>query len=334
MYPETIHLIAEKCRQGVFPGAVYRFINGEDSDTHVLGNAAIEPQTERLTTDYLFDVASLTKVVCTTTIILKLWAQKKLAIDDKLINYLPTFTDDKVTLRHLLTHTSDIQTWIPNRDQLTAEELRQAYLQVQSGQQIGRQVKYTDTGTILLGFMLEEMTGQPVTDIFQREILQPLGMTNSFFPPLPKGKKVAATQRQSDGSILKGMTHDPKARVLGKHAGNAGLFTTVDDLTKFVQMILAQGSTSSTDFLSSEIVELLYHDQTPLGTGHRSLGWDLISSPTQLFHTGYTGTFLIIDSTDKAFIFLSNRVHPQDHKESYLKHRDEIVQSYLKESVH
>ena len=333
MYPETIRLIAEKQQEGVFPGVVYRFIHGEQMETHCLGYAARQPQIESLTTEHLFDVASLTKVVCTTTVILKLWEQGVLAIDDPLVRYLPAFTDQKVTLRHLLTQTSDIQTWIPRRDQLSAEELRHAYLRVQSGPQLGKQVQYTDTGTILLGFMLEELFGCSVTEIFQQEVLQPLEMTNSGFPPLPAASKVAATQRQEDGTVLKGITHDPKARVLGKHAGNAGLFSTIDDLTQFVQMMLKKGQTATQSFLSADILERLYLDHTPSETGHRSIGWDLKGTPVHLYHTGYTGTFLLIGSDGKAFIFLSNRVHPEDHRDSYLKHRDQIVQSYLKESV-
>ena len=158
-------------------------------------------------------------------------------------------------------------------------------------------------------------------------------MTNSGFPPLPAASKVAATQRQEDGTVLKGITHDPKARVLGKHAGNAGLFSTIDDLTQFVQMMLKKGRTATQSFLSADILERLYLDHTPSETGHRSIGWDLKGTPVHLYHTGYTGTFLLIGSDGKAFIFLSNRVHPEDHRDSYLKHRDQIVQSYLKESV-
>ena len=89
MYPETIRLIAEKQQEGVLPGVVYRFIHGEQMETHCLGYAARQPQIESLTTEHLFDVASLTKVVCTTTVILKLWEQGVLAIDDPLVRYLP-----------------------------------------------------------------------------------------------------------------------------------------------------------------------------------------------------------------------------------------------------
>lgn len=333
MYPETSHLIAEKQKEGVFPGTVYRFIDQGQRETHVLGYAACQPQAEILTEAHLFDVASLTKVVCTTTVILKLVDQGVLAIDAPLAHYLPDFTDPKVTLRHLLTHTADIQTWIPQRDQLSAQELRQAYLELKSGQKLGKEVKYTDTGTILLGFMLETLLGGSLTDIFQQEVLLPLEMTHSGFPPLPEGSKVAATQRQADGSMLKGITHDPKARVLGEHAGNAGLFSTIDDLTKFVQMVMNHGQTAKGSFLSPERIASLYQVQTPFETGQRSLGWDLIGTPPQLYHTGYTGTFLLIGSNSKAMLFLSNRVHPEDHRDSYLNHRDEIVQSYLKESV-
>jgi CubicO group peptidase (beta-lactamase class C family) len=124
-------------------------------------------------------------------------------------------------------------------------------------------VKYTDAGTILLGFMLEELLGKSATIIFQEEVLKPIGMTNSQFPPLT-ANRIVPTQQLADGTVIKGITHDPKARILGEHAGNAGLFTTIDDIHLFMRTYF-EGS-----YLKSATIEWLLQDHTlcKTGSGH------------------------------------------------------------------
>lgn len=329
MYPKTQQLIQEKMAEGLFSGVAYQLIDGTKTRQQVLGFAATLPEVEALTRDHLFDVASLTKVVCTTSVILRLLEAGEIALDQTLKTYLPAFLDERITLRHLLTHTSDIQTWIENRDQLNQAELKAAYLTLQAGDQLGKSVCYTDAGTILLGFLIEEIYQKPLTTVFQAEVLQPLGMTASFFPPVIQ-PLVVPTEQLANGQILKGVTHDPKARVLGPHAGNAGLFTTLADLTRFVRMYLANGA----GYFKAATIPTLFQDHTPNQSGFRSLGWDLRGTKVQplLFHTGYTGTFMLIDvRQQQAFIFLSNRVHPKDEREKYIKHRDLLIATYLAE---
>ncbi|MBM7710670.1 serine hydrolase domain-containing protein [Enterococcus xiangfangensis] len=336
MYPKTAQLIKEKMREGVFPGAVFHFIEDQKTETHVLGNAQIEPVPIAMQEAFLFDVASLTKVVCTTTIMLKLKEAGRFSWDQTLHELLPEFQDETITLRHLLTHTSDIQTYIPNRDQLNAEELRAAYLTLQSGENIGIRVQYTDAGTILLGFLIENYYQKDLIEVFKEEVLQPLGMTDSLFLPQPPYDQIVPTQKLTDGTVLKGITHDPKARVLAAHAGNAGLFTNMKDLSKFAKMYLNLGRVNDMIYLQDETIRELLEDQTPSKKGNRSIGWDLKSSPFDqtllLFHTGYTGTFLMLDVVKQsAFIFLSNRVHPLDRRSHYVAQRDKILACYLAE---
>ncbi|WP_438714619.1 serine hydrolase domain-containing protein [Enterococcus sp. AZ109] len=337
MYPNTTKIIEEKQQQGVFPGVVYSFIGGRKQQTTTLGLAQIEPITRQMEEDALFDVASLTKVICTTTMMLKLWEENKIEWDQPLKELLPEFRDGRITLRHLLTHTSDIQTFIPQRDKLNAQELRAAYLTLQSGENLGEQVKYTDAGTILLGFMLEELYQEKLVSIFRKEILEPLKMTDSCFLPNPNDERIVPTEKLVNGEVLRGITHDPKARVLAEHAGNAGLFTNMSDLKKFTEMYLNFGSVNGKIYLQESTIAFLLSDQTPTGSGGRSLGWDLRGDSNQqplLFHTGYTGTFMLLDpSKHSAFLFLSNRVHPQDHRQEYLHQRDEILAVYLAEQA-
>lgn len=333
MYQQTQQKIQELQQQGVFPGAVYSLRSSRQEITQALGWQSVLPEKQVMPQEAIFDVASLTKVVCTTTVVLRLLEKGKLQLDQPLQRYLPTFQDPRITLRHLLTHTSDIQTWIPDRDRLNATQLRAAYLQLSSGPGLGQVVHYTDAGTILLGFMLEQLLQKPVIKIFQEEVLQPLAMSDSYFlPDKSLYQRIVPTEKLPNGQILRGVTHDPKARILRESAGNAGLFTTLADMGRFSEMLLAWGG----DYLQQSTLQQLLQDQTPTGSGGRSLGWDLrwVQDQPILYHTGYTGTFLLVDPLQQEwFIFLSNRLHPENRLEEYLAARDELIDIYLSEKV-
>ncbi|MHC5249841.1 serine hydrolase domain-containing protein [Enterococcus sp. LJL90] len=335
MYPKTQTLIQKYIAEEIFPGAVYQFRTPEAVENQSLGWRQLLPSKESMELTTIFDVASLTKVICTTTVVLQLLEKGKLQIDAPLKEYLPEFENDSITLRHLLTHTSDIQTYIPQRDKLTALELRQAYYQLQPGADLGKKMQYTDAGTILLGFMLEKIFQKPVVTIFEEEVLRPLKMADSGFL-LTDVSLVAPTENHPQLGILKGVTHDPKARVLAEHAGNAGLFTILGDVSKFVEMYLNFGETESGQFLKKSTITGLLQDQTPLENGNRSLGWDIHYPGTEgkpmLFHTGYTGTFILMDLlAGTSFIFLSNRVHPLDQRNQYIEKRNQLLTVYLAE---
>ncbi|MCB5951861.1 beta-lactamase family protein [Enterococcus sp. BWT-B8] len=334
MYERTKKLISHYLDEGVFPGASFAFIRGESIEETTIGAAQIFPVREKLTAALLFDVASLTKVICTTTVVLQLVEEKKLCIDETLKKYYPFFQDGRLTIRHLLTHTSDINTFIPNRDQLSQKELIEAYIRIQSGEKLGKESKYTDAGTILLGFMLEELLGKPVIEIFKERVLLPLQMMNSCFLPDDPFKTVPTEDHPVRG-LIRGQVHDPKAFVLAEHSGNAGLFTNLEDLEKFVSMYLNRGVYNGKRMLKEETILELLQDHSFVENHKRSLGWDLKWSREQtpyLFHTGYTGTFILMDILKKeAFIFLSNRVHPSDRREEYIAKRDQLLQLYLEE---
>ena len=157
---------------------------------------------------------------------------------------------------------------------------------------------------------------------------------STFLPVNPKN--CVPTEVHKKRGLIRGTTHDPKAFVLAEHAGNAGLFSNVYDLEKFVRMYLNEGNFHGKQLLEKTTIAALLQDQTPSGHEGRSLGWDLkynrrTETPI-LFHTGYTGTFLLIDVLNQeAFIFLSNRVHPVDQRIAYVKARDQLIGIYLDE---
>lgn len=337
MYPKTQKVIHDYLEDKVMPGVSYAFIKADQIEKYTLGYAQIVPEQELLREEMLFDVASLTKVICTTTMVLKLIEEGKIGVDDSLQTHLPAFQDSQVTIRHLLTHTSAIDPFIKNRDQLDAQELRHAMLRLSSSKQRGQEVVYTDTGTVLLGFMLEEIAQTDLHTLFQKEILNPIGMTASTFKP--KKELAVPTEIRGERGLIRGEVHDPKAFTLQADCGSAGLFASLDDCLIFSQMILNKGKLANGDiFLKATTIESLLMDQTPSGNLGRSLGWDLKRTEKDqrplLFHTGYTGTFLLLDVERKhGFIFLSNRVHPIDYRKEYLQKRDYLVATYLKESA-
>lgn len=336
MYEKTKKRIEEYLAEGVFPSVAFSFIKKGMHEAQLKGLAQIVPENEPLTEKHIFDVASLTKVICTTTVVLQLVEEGILQLDTPLKEYYPAFHDATITIRHLLTHTGDINTYIENRDALSQRELIQAYHQVESGSKLGIESKYTDTGTILLGLMLEKVLQKTAVELFEERVLQPLEMTDSCFLPDDPAHTVP-TELHPRRGLIRGQTHDPKAFVLAEHAGNAGLFTNLTDLEKFVTMYLNKGVYKDNRFLQETTILSLLEDYSFAKNHPRSLGWDLktdVNGAVYLFHTGYTGTFILMDIlSQEAFIFLSNRVHPVDRRAEYIEKRDQLIQLYLDEKI-
>ncbi len=335
MYQQTKSFMQKIVDNKQIPGISYAFIEGDYLDLAQMGWKQTYPELVELEEDTLYDMASLTKVICTNTVILKLIEAKKIKIDEPLNIYLSGFLDKRVTIKELLTHTSGINPFIPNRNELSKKELKEAILTLNSDSSRGQVVTYTDIGTILLGFLIEKMYAKPVQDVFMDEVIEPLDMKKSGFKNFEK-KKAAPTENRKDRGLVQGEVHDPKAFVLGENCGSAGLFSTLSDTITFVEMMLRKGQHKNKTFLKSESIDLLSDNYTKNCERTRSLGWDLISYEEKflLYHTGYTGTFIIMDlKIQGAFIFLSNRVHPEDKREEYLAIRDELVAIYLAEKI-
>ena len=182
MYPETQKKIAEMLEGNVFPGATYTFIDKDETETQLIGSAAILPEREALREGMLYDVASLTKVIVTTTLLLQLHEEGEVSFEDPVRAYLPAFPSAAVTIRHLLTHTSDLKGYIKNRDALSAEELATALIALEPGEHLGKKVFYTDTGLILAGFIIEKLTGKTVADNFEQRIKQSASHDGQHLP--------------------------------------------------------------------------------------------------------------------------------------------------------
>ncbi|HEY3113699.1 MAG TPA: serine hydrolase [Gemmatimonadaceae bacterium] len=269
----------------------------------------------------IYDVASLTKVVGTTTAIMILFDEKKIGLDDPVVNYIPTFgggDKDKVTIRQLLTHTSGLPAgrdiW---RIAQTPLEARALVLSTPLEGRPGAQYIYSDLGADVLGLIVEVVAGEPLDKFLSRRVFEPLGMNETMFRPADSLRsRIAPTEvTPPRGYPLRGEVHDENAYALGGVAGHAGLFSTAADLSVFAQMMLNGGEYNGVQIISKPTVELF----TSRAFGHRALGWDTAEGdygsgrflgPTAYGHTGFTGTSMWIDPEREMFvILLTNRVH-------------------------
>lgn len=250
----------------------------------------------------VYDMASVSKVMGVATVVIELLVKGMLELDSPLQAYYPAFENGEVTIRQLLTHTTGIDPFIPNRDQLSAEDLVFAINQIRVTDD--KSFLYTDINFLLLGFMLEEVMGQSLDVIFAERIFAPLGMSKTSFGP---HLEAVPTVR----GVCDGMVHDPKAKVLGVHAGSAGLFSTIEDMKIFCQHYL-------TADLGLDLEANYGSPDKP-----RSLGWNLDGD--WLEHTGYTGPFIMVNrNSQQAVIFLTNRTYLYDDRPLWIDKRREL----------
>ena len=315
---KVLEMVGDYIQKGIFPGANFAILEGEIGEMQtefVRGNRQILPEKKPLESGLLWDLASVTKVVGTGTAVINLLADQRLELDETLQQYLPEFANGDVTLRQLLTHTSGINPYIPGRDGLSKAELKTAILQIEVT--ADKTFRYTDLNFILLGFLLEKVYDKPLDQIFQAEIFEPWQMRRTQFGPVAAADAVATSLDVPVGAV-----HDPKARVLGVDCGSAGLFSDLTDLSNFVRGYFADGK-----------YEILMKNFILDGqVKKRSLAWDLpvAENPDWLLHTGYTGTFILMNlRLKKAVIFLSNRVHLKDERAQWIKDRDKLIGLFI-----
>src|SRR5579863_3053749 len=317
-------IVQEAIRDEQIPGAVV--LIGHDGQViyrKAFGERSLEPRREPMTVDTIFDLASLTKVVATTTAVMQLAEKGQIRVNDPVAKYIPEFAEngkEEITVRELLTHYSGLPTDLdlaqPWQGRETAFRMAYAEKPVYSP---GSHFLYSDVNFIVLGALVERVSGMPLDEYCQKNIFSPLMMTHTrFLPPASWLPKIAPTQYDERDKMLRGVVHDPTARRMGGVAGHAGLFSTADDLAKFALAIL-NGST----ILSPLMIEkMTTPQQPPTSQVLRGFGWDIDSPlssnrgdllPVGSFgHTGFTGTSLWIDPTTRTFIIvLSNAVHPR-----------------------
>lgn len=337
-------LLNDAIKEGAFPGANYAIVWKDRVLCGSLGKKSLYETVEENDIDTLYDMASLTKVVCTTTCILKLIEAGKLRLYAPVKKFIPEFRHENVTIWNLMTHTSGLPEGVPSAHDLkTKEEVWEKIFALDLKYETGSAIHYSDIGYILLGKIVEIVTNRPLNVFAKEEIFDKLDMKDTGYLPQNK-QRCAPTERREDRvyqGIVRGEVHDETAYALGKVAGHAGLFSTVKDITLFLQMFLNEGKHREQQFLSPATIDILYTPQVEeregvgLHMNQRSLGWinrgsassaGCLTSKDTVLHTGFTGTNIWIDRKNEvAFVLLTNRVHPTRKNNLHIDVRPRIA---------
>ena len=329
------------------PGAVI-VVGGPNGVIYreAFGDRVVAPEHERLTPDTIFDLASLTKVVATTTAIMQLAEAKKLSLDDPVVKYWPDFGANgksAITISQLLTHMSGLR---PDLDAKANWQGNDAALARVVGERPvvppGTRFAYSDINFIVLGELVRRVSGKPLETYATEKIFRPLEMTDTGFRPDSRAQSRIAPTDSPEGRLRWGSVQDPTAYRMGGVAGHAGLFSTADDLARFAEMIVAGGARGGARSLLPATVKTMTEPRLLPGGIERGLGWDIASDydsgmaaafgPASFGHTGYTGTSLWIDAQTRTYlIILTSRLYPNDRGD-VSKLRREVAEAVAHDS--
>ena len=323
------------------PGAVVLIArHGQVLWRKAYGYSQTYPMPWPMQVNMMFDMASVTKPVATATSIMILTERGRLRLTDRVSDYVPEFSRyinpedsteaDDARIWHLLTHTSGLQPYTNAEvaaDSLgnpcTTEALVQYIARLPKLNAPGEEFHYSCLGFITLAYIIKKVTGQDVNQFSRENIFQPLGMTHTTFVPEKRLFPLCVPTEITNGRPLIGVVHDPLARLQGGVSGNAGLFSTADDLAKYARMMMNGGELNGVRILSPVTVARMIHIPDTPAKAKRGYGWvvkdgiswvggDLLPDGGY-GHTGYTGTSIWMDNnTDTFIIILTNRVHPED----------------------
>lgn len=322
-----IEKIAETAiHEGKTPGAVILIGNNDKIVyRHAFGNRSLDPRPVPMTVDTIFDLASLTKVVATTTAVMQLVEEKRISLNDPVVKYWPSFGKNgksRITIRQLLTHYSGLQPDLDTYPRWSgyAAALKKI-IQEKPEASPGSSFIYSDINFEVLGELVKRVSGLPIDLYCSKYIFKPLGMKDTAFRPSPKRRARIAPTDHRNGRLICGVVQDPSCYLMGGISGHAGLFSTADDLALFAEMLLNRGKLGRVRILKPETVDMITTPQSPAGKKRlHGLGWDLEWSDKEgskpvlpagsYGHLGYTGTSLWIDPADKTYIIiLTNRLN-------------------------
>jgi CubicO group peptidase (beta-lactamase class C family) len=321
-----IRSVLQDCvQEKIFPGAVAALISSTDEIYIPFGCETYDSDAHAISDESIFDVASLTKIVATATAIMQLVERNKLALRDRVCAFFPQLRcapKDQITISQLLAHTAGFPGGEPlPRDRVSRQEILEAIYSIDLSYPPGTGRIYDDLGYILLGVIVESITGLTLDKYCETEVFAPLGMRETMFtPPKALSGRIVPTEIDADrGGLIRGIVHDERAYLMGGVAGHAGLFATACDLGRFCRMMMGGDNDGPTKILSPSSIALMWSRQWQDGDGEYGLGWDRlrpsymngIDDGDAVGHTGFTGVSLVISpKRDLAMILLSNRVHP------------------------
>jgi len=307
------------------PGAVVLVgHNGKIVYRKAFGYRSLEPVQQVMTIDTIFDMASITKCLATATSLTRMLELGQIRLNDPVSKYLPDFAQNgkkDITIRQLVTHYSGLAEDLDLKQPWTGYDTAIKMAMAEPLKEPpGSRFVYSDINYIVLGELVHVISGMPLDKYAAAHIYEPLKMTHTTFnPPASWDQKIAATEYDERGVMLKGVVHDPTARRMGGVAGHAGLFSTADDVAIYAQAMLDGGKPVLSEV---SVAKMSSPQQPPIGPSLRGIGWDIdspfASNRGELFpvgsygHTGFTGTSLWIDPVTNTYvIILGNGVHPR-----------------------
>jgi CubicO group peptidase (beta-lactamase class C family) len=333
-------LIEEAVARRDFPGAVLLVVHeGRTIYRKAFGMSQLVPESRPMKADMIFDLASLTKPIATASAVMQLVESGRIRLWDRVRLYVPDFSvwygekgiaGQEARIYHLLTHTSGLPPYTDAEEAgkalgvpCTTADLVGRIAAIPKEGPVGASFVYSCLNYITLAHIVHQVSGKPLDEFTAETIFKPLGMSRTFFRPPAEYLDQCVPTQVIDGIPLRGVVHDPLARLQGGVSGNAGLFSTADDLARFARMLLDGGRLDGVRVLSPLTVERMTEIFPQLRGAGRGLGWDIdtdyatvrgdLFGPSSYGHSGYTGTSIWIDpETRTAVVFLTNRAHPDD----------------------
>lgn len=321
-------IVHQEIASGHIPGAVVLIGQGHEIVyRHAFGVRTTKPEVVPMTVDTIFDLASLTKVVATTTAVMQLVEQGKLDLNATASTYWPRFAAGgkaAITIRDLLTHYSGLRPDLSLRTSWFGYPTAMKMLVAERLLHPTRtQYVYSDENFEVLGEIVRRVSGMPLDRYGEEHIFKPIGMRDTRFRPLPRqASRIAPTSSSRANGQASLLVNDPTARRMGGVSGHAGLFSTANDLAIFATMLLDGGTYRSAHVLNRRSIALMTQPASPAaGSRVRGLGWDLTApfasssderfSPGSYGHTGFTGTMIWIDPPSRSYVIvLSNQTYP------------------------
>ncbi|MFT9318695.1 serine hydrolase domain-containing protein [Liquorilactobacillus sp.] len=334
MVEESVELITERIKEATeskdIYGASYAITDKKNSSEFYLGTQGNGKYDIALTSTMIYDLASLTKVVVTTTRILQLIESGTLDLNTEIGEILFGFKYPQVTIANLLLHNSGLPADITDVRSMTKEELIKRIKETNLISSPGEKIVYSDLGFIILGWIIAQVDGELSTSL-NEHIFEPLLMKNTGYnlSERPLANFIPTEDEPQRGGIIQGVVHDYKAYLLDGVSGHAGIFSTLGDLNNFTSMYINEGVFKGKQILSSQSINLLRQ----YSGGGRTLGWQTWNNDsTKLWHTGFTGTSIALDLKNKqSFVCLTNRIYPTRRKKEWIKTRKEVIRLFYGE---
>lgn len=344
MFKDFDKLVNDAIERNVFPGCNIAIVKMDDDgkiNKHFFsyGNKALFPNVIKNDIDTIYDMASCSKVLATTSAIMILLQRGKIRLYDYVKVYLPEFKHDDITIWDLLTHTSGLPEAVSGAHNMNREDILSSLMVLDKKIEKNTKIMYSDAGFVLLGLVVESVSSMTLDEFVSKNLFEVLEMVDTCYNPSDIDR--CAPTEDRGGYIDLGYVHDEMCHNLGGVAGHAGVFSTVKDVSNFIEMILCRGVFKGKRVFSEAIIDLLYKPQVEDSVGNgveknkRALGWivkskntcsgDLVSDET-IMHTGFTGTNIFIDRINKiGFVMLSNRVHPSRNNPRLVPFRSQLA---------